>query len=297
MKRKADKIAKFIFTASAIICVLALLLIMVFIFYKGLPSIIREGFFNFILGKDWQPSAEIFGIFPMIVGSVLATIGAIFLGAPIGVLTAIFIVYIAPPKLSYILKTTTDILASIPSVIYGFFGLMIVVPFIDLHFAGGAGGNSLLAAIIILSIMILPTIISISESSLREVDLNFRDASLALGATNITTIFKVLVPAAFSGIMSSIILGVGRALGEAMAVILVSGNSANVPASILAPVRTMSANIALEMSYASGTHQEALFGTGVVLFAFIFIVNLVFYAIKIKGGSKDWTLKLKILSY
>lgn len=287
MKRKSDKIAEIIFTASAIICVVALLLIMLFIFYNGLPSIFNEGVFNFILGKEWQPRAEIFGILPMITASVLATIGAILIGAPIGVFTAIFIVYIAPPKLSYILKTTTDILASIPSVVYGFFGLMIIVPFIDRFLANGAGGNSLLAAIIILSIMILPTIISISESSLREVDLNFRDASLALGATKITTIFKVLVPAAFSGIMSSVILGVGRALGEAMAVILVSGNAPHIPDSILSPVRTMSANIALEMSYASGSHQQALFGTGVILFIFIFLVNLIFYIIKIRGGAKD----------
>lgn len=287
MKKKSDKIAEIVFIASAVICVLALLLIMLFIFYKGVPSIIDEGFLNFVLGQDWQPRAEIFGILPMITSSILATIGAILLGAPIGVFTAIFIVYLAPPKLSYILKTTTDILASIPSVIYGFFGLMIIVPFIDKYLAGGSGGNSLLAAIIILSIMILPTIISISESSLKEVDLSFRDASLALGATKITTIFKVLVPTAFSGIMSSVILGVGRALGEAMAVILVSGNSPFIPESILSPVRTMSANIALEMSYASGAHQGALFGTGVILFLFIFMVNLVFYIIKIKGGSKN----------
>lgn len=287
MKKKSDTIAEIIFTSSAIICVLALLLIMLFIFYNGLPSIFDQGLFNFILGKEWQPRAEIFGIFPMIAASILATVGAILIGAPTGVLTAIFIVYLAPPKLSYILKTTTDILASIPSVIYGFFGLMIIVPFIDQYLAGGAGGNSLLAAIIILSIMILPTIISISESSSREVDLSFRDASLALGATKISTIFKVLVPAAFSGIMSSVILGVGRALGEAMAVILVSGNSPFMPESILSPVRTMSANIALEMSYASGAHQKALFATGVVLFVFIFLVNLVFYIIKIKGGAKD----------
>lgn len=287
MKKKSDRIAEIIFTTSAIICVLALLLIMLFIFYNGLPSVFDQGLFNFILGKDWQPRAGIFGIFPMIVASVLATVGAILIGAPTGVLTAIFIVYLAPPKLSCILKITTDILASIPSVIYGFFGLMIIIPFIDKYLAGGAGGNSLLAAILILSIMILPTIISISESSLREVDSSFRDISLALGATKITTIFKVLVPAAFSGIMSSIILGIGRALGEAMAVILVSGNSPYMPESILSSVRLISANIALEMSYASEAHQKALFTTGVVLFIFIFLVNLVFYIIKIKGGAKD----------
>lgn len=287
MKKKSDKIAEMVFAASAVICVLALLLIMAFIFIKGSPGIVNTGIGNFIFGKDWQPTAEVFGILPMIVASILVTIGAILIGAPIGVLTAIFIVYLAPPKFGYLLKTATDVLASIPSVIYGFFGLMLIVPYIDRYLAGGTGGNSLLAAMIILSIMIMPTVISISESSLKEVDMNFRDASLALGATNVTTIFKVMVPAAFSGIMAAVILGVGRALGEAMAVILVSGNSPFLPESITSPIRTMSANIALEMSYASGAHQEALFGTGVVLFVFIFMINLIFYTIKLKGGAKQ----------
>lgn len=287
MKKTTDKIAAILFALSAIICILALLLIMAFIFKEGAPGILETGIGKFIFGMEWQPRAEIYGILPMITSSIYVTIGAILLGAPIGVLTATFIVYIAPPKIGHLLKTSTDVLASIPSVIYGFFGLMIVVPFIDRFLAGGSGGNSLLAAIIILSIMILPTIISISESALKEVDLSFRDASLAMGATNITTIFKVMVPAAFSGIMAAVILGVGRALGEAMAVILVSGNAPFVPDSLLAPARTLSANIALEMAYASGTHQEALFGTGVVLFAFIFVINIVFYVIKLRGGNAE----------
>lgn len=287
MKKKTDKLAELVFIASAVVCILALLLIMIFIFYKGSPSIMRTGILNFLLGQEWQPRAEVFGILPMITSSVLVTIGAILLGAPVGVLTATFIVYLAPRRLGNLLKIATDVLASIPSVIYGFFGLMIIIPLIDKLFAGGAGGNSMLAAIIILSIMILPTVVSISESSMREVDISFRDASLALGATKITTIFKVMIPAAFSGIMSAVILGVGRALGEAMAVILVSGNAPFLPNSILAPVRTMSANIALEMGYASGFHQDALFGTGVILFIFIFIINLVFYFVKNKGGVKN----------
>lgn len=287
MNKKTDKIAELIFIASAVLCIVALMVIMLYIFAEGLPGIFRTGAGSFLFGLEWQPRAEIFGILPMIASSVLATVGAILIGAPIGVLTATFMVYLAPHKLGVIMKMATDVLASIPSVIYGFFGLMIIVPLLDSTLAGGSGGNSLLAAIIILSIMILPTVISISESSMREVDMSFRDASLALGATNITTIFKVLIPAAFSGIMSAVILGVGRALGEAMAVILVSGNSPYLPDSLLAPVRTLSANIALEMSYASGTHQEALFSTGVVLFAFIFLINLLFYIIKMKGGSKS----------
>lgn len=287
MKKKTDKLAEIAFAASATVCILALLLIMVFIFYKGYPSISRTGVIDFLFGKEWQPRAEVFGIFPMIASSVLVTIGAIIIGAPIGVLTATFIVYLAPRRLGNLLKTATDVLASIPSVIYGFFGLMIIIPLIDRFLAFGAGGNSMLAAIIILSIMILPTVVSISETSMREVDISYRDASLALGATRITTIFKVMIPAAFSGIMSAVILGVGRALGEAMAVILVSGNAPFLPDSILSPVRTMSANIALEMGYASGFHQEALFGTGVVLFIFIFIINLIFYIIKNKGGNEN----------
>ncbi|MDD2370580.1 MAG: phosphate ABC transporter permease subunit PstC [Firmicutes bacterium] len=287
MKKKLDKLAELLFITSAIICVLALLLIMIFIFYKGAPSILETGVFKFLFGVEWQPRAEVFGILPMITASVLVTIGAILIGAPVGVLTATFIVYLAPKRIGNILKTATDVLASIPSVIYGFFGLMIIIPFIDRFLAGGAGGNSILAAIIILSIMILPTVISISESSMREVDISYRDASLALGATKISTIFKVMIPSAFSGIMAAVILGVGRALGEAMAVILVSGNAPFMPDSILAPVRTMSANIALEMGYASGAHQEALFGTGVVLFVFIFIINFIFYIVKHKGGVKN----------
>lgn len=286
MSKKSERIAEVVFLISALVGVLALLLIMSFIFFKGAPGIFRTGPGNFIFGLDWQPRAEIFGILPMIASSIFATIGAILIGAPIGVLTAIFIVYLAPPPLSRILKVATDVLASIPSVIYGFFGLMLIVPFIDAYLAGGRGGNSLLAAIFILSVMIMPTVISISESSLKEVDMGFRDASLALGATRITTIFKVLVPAAFSGIMSAVILGVGRALGEAMAVILVSGNSPFLPESLTSPIRTMSANIALEMSYASGNHQEALFATGVILFLFIFVINLIFYGIKLRGGQR-----------
>lgn len=287
MNKKIDKIAQGVFIASAVLCILALMVIMVYIFIMGVPEIQRTGILHFLFGQEWQPRAEIYGILPMIASSVLVTVGAILLGAPVGVLTATFMVYLAPAKVGIALKMATDVLASIPSVIYGFFGLMIIVPFIDNTLAGGAGGNSLLAAVIILSIMILPTVISISESSMREVDPGFRDASLALGATRITTIFKVMIPAAFSGIMSAVILGVGRALGEAMAVILVSGNSPFLPESVLSPVRTLSANIALEMSYASGTHQQALFSTGVVLFAFIFLINLVFYAIKLRGGSKS----------
>ena len=286
MQKLRDRIFEILFIVSAAICIISLFLIMAFIFMQGVPAMSEIGITKFIFGMDWQPRADIYGILPMIVSSFLSTIGAILIGVPVGVLTAVFIVYIAPPKVGKVLRTATDVLASIPSIIFGFFGLVIIVPFIDQYLAGGTGGNSLLAVIIVLSIMILPTVISITETSLREVAGSYREASLALGATESTTIYKVLIPAAKSGILSAIVLGVGRALGEAMAVILVSGNATKMPDSLFSPIRTLPANSALEMSYASGLHQGALFATGVVLFVFIFLLNLVFYFLKSRGGDK-----------
>lgn len=286
MNNAKERVFSILFAVSAIICLSSLLLIMGFIFYKGTPAIGEIGFTNFIFGLEWQPRGDIYGILPMIVSSILATGGAILVGAPVGVLTAVFIVYLAPKKLGKVLRVATDVLASIPSIVFGFFGLMIIVPMIDV-LAGGSGGNSLLAVIIILSIMILPTVISITETALREVEGSYKEASLALGATEEVTIYKVLIPAAKSGVMAGVVLGVGRALGEAMAVILVSGNAPKMPDSIFSPVRTLPANSALEMSYATGLHQEALFATGVVLFVFIFLLNLVFYFLKLKGGAES----------
>ncbi len=267
-----DKICKNVFLLAAITSVICMLLIAGFTLSKGLPAIQEIGFKEFVFGMKWKPGAKIFGIFPMIVASLYATIGAIVIGVPIGLLTAVFISEVAPKWLANILKPMVDLLSAIPSVVYGFFGLIIILPIIDDKFR--TGGNSLLAAIIILGIMILPTIINISAYSIRTVPKEYKEGSLALGATKMQTIFKVTLPAAKSGILAGVILGIGRAVGETMAVLLVAGNAAIMPAGLLSRVRTLTANIAVEMSYATGLHQEALFATGVVLFAFIIILNI-----------------------
>lgn len=261
-----------IFFACASLSVLSVAIITIFILVKGTPAISKIGILNFITGLEWVPSADKFGIFPMIMGSLYGTFGAIFIGVIIGLFTAIFLAEIAPSWLVKIFKPAIELLAGIPSVIYGFFGLIVIVPMIDKLFSGG--GNSLFAVIIILSIMILPTIISISETSIRAVPSYYKEGSLALGATHIQTIFKVILPAARSGIMASIVLGTGRAIGETMAVILIAGNTPQIPHSLFDRVRTLTANIALEMGYASGLHQDALFATGVVLFVFIMALNI-----------------------
>lgn len=262
-----------VFLASALISILSLIVIAVFVFMKGLPAIYEIGFFNFIFGKLWRPSSNDFGIFPMIAGSIYATMGALTIGVPIGIMTSIFISEIASESIRKVIIPLIELLAGIPSVIFGFFGLVIIVPMIDSNFGGG--GNSLLAAMIILGVMILPTVINISEVSLRAVPNEYRENSLALGASQMQTIFNVVVPAARSGILTAVILGVGRAIGETMAVILVAGNSPIMPSSILDRFRSMTANIAIEMGYAFGLHQEALFATGVILFAFIMGLNIV----------------------
>lgn len=272
-----EAIIEKIFLVCASLSVLSVVAITLFILAKGTPAISKIGFFNFIFGMEWKPGEGKFGIFTMIVASIYGTFGAIIIGVLIGIFTAIFLAEIAPSWLVRIFRPAVELLAGIPSVIFGFFGLIILVPLID-HLLGG-GGNSLLAVIIILSVMILPTIISISETSIRAVPENYKEGSLALGASHIQTIFKVILPAARSGIMASIVLGVGRAIGETMAVILIAGNTPQIPHSLLDRVRTLTANIALEMGYASGLHQDALFATGVVLFVFIMALNIVLNAI------------------
>lgn len=278
-----EKIIKNMFMLTAITSVICMLLIAGFTLSKGLPAIKEIGFFDFVLGMKWKPGAKIFGIFPMIVASLYGTIGAIVVGVPIGVLTAIFIAEVAPKWLANILKPMVDLLAAIPSVVFGFFGLIVILPIIDKYFKNG--GNSLLAAILILGMMILPTIINISAYSIKTVPREFKEGSLALGATKMQTIFKVILPAAKSGILAGIILGVGRAVGETMAVLLVAGNAAMMPTGLLSRVRTLTANIAVEMSYATGLHQEALFATGVVLFIFIIFLNIVLRAVTSKEAT------------
>ena len=268
-----ERITTNLFMLSAITSVVCMLLIAGFTLGKGLPAIKEIGLLEFIFGMKWKPGAKIFGVFPMIIASLYATVGAIIVGVPIGVLTAVFISEVAPKWLAEALKSMVDLLAAIPSVVYGFFGLVVILPIIDNKFNNG--GNGLLAAIIILGIMILPTIINISAYSIKTVPKEYKEGSLALGVTKIQTIFKVTIPAAKSGILAGVILGVGRAVGETMAVLLVAGNSAIMPTGLLSRVRTLTANIAVEMSYATGLHQEALFATGVVLFTFIIVLNIV----------------------
>jgi phosphate transport system permease protein len=263
--------SKFFFL-SAIISIMSLVIIIIFVFAKGIPAIIEIGLMDFIFGKLWRPSSNDFGILPMILGSIYATIGALLIGVPIGILTAIYMSEIASKQIRKMIIPMVELLAGIPSVIYGFFGLIVIVPLIDQ--IAGNGGNSLLAAMIILGIMILPTIINISDTSLRAVPKEYRENSIALGASKMQTIFGVVLPAAKSGVLTAVVLGIGRAIGETMAVILVAGNSPQIPISIFDRFRSMTANIAIEMGYAFGLHQEALFATGVVLFVFIIILNL-----------------------
>jgi len=281
-----EKVSKNIFFISSLIAVLSLLLIIGFVFYKGLTPFIFKGysFVDFFTGTDWLPSSDKFGIAPMVVASIIATIGALIIGVPVGILTAVFIAEVAPKKVSKIISPAVELLAGIPSVLYGIFGLAVVVPSIQKIFALPKG-QSLLAVIIVLSIMMLPTIISVSETAIRAVPKAYKEGSLALGASKIETIFKVILPAAKSGILAAVVLGIGRALGETMAVILVAGNSPVMPSSLMDSVRPLTTNIALEMGYAFGTHQEMLFATGVVLFTFILILNLILNKLSNKAGN------------
>ncbi|QED46836.1 phosphate ABC transporter permease subunit PstC [Cytobacillus dafuensis] len=287
-KRKyfLEKVSARVFLICALLSVISLLLIIGFVFYKGSHPFVAGGysFMDFIFGTDWVPSEEKFGIFPMIVASIFATIGALIIGVPIGLFTAIFLAEIASKKVAKIISPAIQLLAGIPSVLYGVFGLAIIVPFLQ-NTLGLVKGQSLLAVILVLAIMMLPTIVTVAETSIRAVPNTYREGSLALGVSQIGTIFKVVVPAAKSGIMTAIVLGLGRAIGETMAVILVAGNSLIVPTSLTDSVRPLTTNIALEMGYAAGIHQEMLFATGIVLFSFILILNLVLGKISAKGGN------------
>lgn len=280
-----EKLSSKLFLLCALLSVVSLTLIVGFVFVKGAnPFVTGEyRFFDFIFGTDWVPSEGKFGIWPMIVASIYATIGALILGVPIGLFTAIFIAEIAPKSVAKIVSPAIQLLAGIPSVLYGVFGLAIIVPFLQNNL-GLARGQSLIAVIIVLAIMMLPTIVTVAETAIRAVPKAYREGSLALGVSEIGTIFKVVVPAAKSGIMAAIVLGLGRALGETMAVILVAGNALIVPTSFTDSIRPLTTNIALEMGYAAGTHQEMLFATGIVLFSFILLLNFVLAKITAKGG-------------
>ena len=265
-----------IFLLSAFISVISLLLIIGFVFYKGSIPFISKGysFIDFLFGTEWVPSADKFGILPMILASVYATLGSLIIGVPVGILTATFIVEVAPKSLSKIISPAVELLAGIPSVLYGIFGLAFLVPNIQKVF-NLPKGQSLLAVIIVLAVMMLPTIITVSETAIRAVPKSYKEASLALGASKTQTTFNIVLPAAKSGILAAVVLGVGRAIGETMAVILVAGNSPAIPSSLMDSVRPLTTNIVLEMGYAFGTHQEMLFATGIELFIFIIILNLI----------------------
>ncbi|MGN0149665.1 MAG: phosphate ABC transporter permease subunit PstC [Clostridia bacterium] len=276
MKKYREKIMGGVFFTAALTSILAVFLICLFLFVNGIPAIGKIGVFDFLLGKTWAPSNSpaSYGIFPMILGSIYITAGAVIVGVPIGILTSIFMAKYCPKKLYKILKPATELLAGIPSVVYGFFGLVAIVPLIRTIFGGT--GSSILAASLLLGIMILPTIIGVSESAIRAVPESYYEGSLALGASHERSIFKAVLPAAKSGIMAGVVLGIGRAIGETMAVIMVAGNQARMPAGLLKGIRTLTANIVIEMGYAAELHREALIATGVVLFIFILIINLCF---------------------
>ncbi len=278
-----EKVMKVVFFTTACISILAVGLICFFLFANGAPAIKEIGVFQFLFGKVWRPGNGDFGILPMIVGSLYVTAGAIIIGVPIGILTAVFLARFCPKKIYPVMKAGVELMAGIPSVVYGFFGLVVLVPFVR-EFIGGKG-YSILTASILLGIMILPTIVNVSESAIRAVPKHYYEGSLALGATHERSVFRMVVPAAKSGIFAGVILGIGRAIGETMAVIMVAGNQPvlRAPKELLKGVCTLTANIVIEMGYAQDLHRQALIATGVVLFVFILIINISFSLIKRKA--------------
>ena len=270
--KKREKIMEYVFLLAAVISIVAVALICIFLFANGIPAMKKIGFVEFLTGTKWKPGNNKFSIFPMILGSIYVTGGALIIGVPVGVLTSVFMARFCPEGLYKLLKPVVNLLA----------GMVVLVPFIREHFKN-SNGQSILCASILLGIMILPTIIGASEPTIRAVEQSYYEGALALGATHERSVFTVVVPAAKSGILASVILGVGRALGETMAVMMVVGNQPRVPNSILQGVRTLTTNIVMEMGYATDLHREALIATGVVLFAFILIINLCFSVIKRSG--------------
>ena len=278
MKKYKEQLMKIIFLIAATTSIAAVVLICLFLFANGIPAMQEIGVFDFLLGKEWRPGNDIYGIFPMILGSLYVTAGAIVIGVPIGILTAIYMAKYCPQKTYRFLKPAVDLLAGIPSVVYGFFGLVVLVPFVREHIGGT--GLSMLTASVLLGIMILPTVIGVSEAAIRAVPQSYYEGSLALGANHERSVFFATLPAAKSGILAAVVLGIGRAIGETMAVIMVVGGQPRMPAGLLKGVRTLTANIVMEMGYATGLHREALIATAVVLFVFILIINLALSMLK-----------------
>lgn len=272
MKNIKEKVMKLLFFLTALVSIAAVILICIFLFASGIPAIKEIGVFKFLLGTSWKPANNLYGILPMIVGSFYVTAGALIIGVPIGILTAVFMARFAPRSIYAPLKAAVNLMTGIPSVVYGFFGLVVLVPFIREAFGGR--GMSVLTASVLLGLMILPTIISVSETSIRAVPESYYEGGLALGASHERSVFFTVLPAAKSGIFAGVVLGIGRAVGETMAVMMVAGNQAVIPDSMLSGVRTLTTNIVLEMGYSTDLHREALIGTAVVLFVFILIINL-----------------------
>lgn len=289
MKDVKETVMKYVFLVCACASILAVILICAFLFANGIPAIGKIGVFNFLLGETWKPGNDLYGILPFILGSIYVTAGAIIIGVPIGLLTAIFMARFCPKSIYRFMKPAVDLLAGIPSVVYGFFGMVVLVPFVREFFGQtlgfGGNGSSMFTASVMLGIMILPTIISVGESSIRAVPNSYYEGSLALGATHERSVFCTIVPAAKSGIMAGIILGIGRAIGETMAVIMIAGNQPRMPKGIFEGVRTLTSNIVMEMGYATDLHREALIATAVVLFVFILIINLLFSLVKRRSAN------------
>lgn len=278
MKKGKEEIMRLVFLAAACASIALVAMICVFLFGNGLPTIAKIGVTNFFFGETWRPNNDLYGILPMILGSAYVTFGAIVVGVPIGILTAVFMARFCPDSLYKFLKPAVELLTGIPSVVYGFFGLVVMVPFIRDNIGGT--GSSMLTASLLLGMMILPTLISVAEAALRAVPNSYYEGALALGAGHVRSVFFTIVPAAKSGIMAAIILDLGRAVGETMAVIMVAGNQARMPQGLLEGVRTMTTNIVIEMGYAADMHRDALIATAVVLFIFILIINLTFSYLK-----------------
>ena len=286
LNRFCEKAMQGVFFLTAVTSIAAVVIICIFLFCNGVPAMAEIGFFDFVGGQKWAPTnvPASYGIFDMIIASIYVTAGAIIIGVPIGILTAVFLARFCPAPLYKVLKPATELLAGIPSIVYGFFGLVVVVPFIRDNFGGD--GSSWLAASIVLGVMILPTIIGVSESAIKAVPESYYEGALALGATKERSVFKTILPASKSGVLAGVVLGIGRALGETMAVVLIAGNKVQIPHSVTDGLRTLTANIVLEMGYSTGLHRQALIATGVVLFVFVLLITLSMQAIKSRSEKR-----------
>lgn len=276
---KKERLFKVIFATSALFSVVAVGVISIFLFASAIPTIVEIGPLKFLLGTTWKPGSNLYGILPMILGSIVVTLISIIIGVPLGIATALYLTFFASNKVKKVMNPSVELLAGIPSVVYGFFGLMVLVPI--MRYVTG-NGKSILTASILLSVMILPTIVTVSQSSLNALDPALLEGALALGDSKERAVLRVMMPAASSGIMSSVVLGIGRSIGETMAVVMVAGNQPRIPSSLLEGARTMTANIVLEMGYAADLHREALLATGAVLFVFILLINLSFSLVRRK---------------